>query len=145
MNNGSAVSAELLLALVAPQEETNKWLVASFYYDKDDPYAVRIAFHAGLNEPVEWVFARELLSSGIEGPQGLGDVKVRPSAGTEAGVPATALTVELFSPFGHAAFEAPLPEIADFLRRTYDVVPAGRESSHIDVDARLTEFLREVP
>jgi hypothetical protein len=30
------------------------------------PYAVRLAFRAGLEEPVEWIFARDLLSRGIQ-------------------------------------------------------------------------------
>src|SRR5580692_7402931 len=75
MNSSSTVSAELGLRLVVPQQ-TIVPLVASLYYSKEDPYAIRIAFHVGLDEPVEWIFARELLSRGIEGREGLGDVVV---------------------------------------------------------------------
>src|SRR5579863_5556970 len=75
MNSSSTVSAELGLRLVVPQQ-TIVPLVASLFYSKDDPYAIRIAFHVGLDEPVEWIFARDLLSMGIEGREGLGDVVV---------------------------------------------------------------------
>lgn len=134
MNNGSTTSAEIGLRLVSSGEEIVP-LTASLYYSEDDPYAVRFAFHVGLDEPVEWVFARELLASGIEDDQGIGDVRVWPSAG---GV----LNIELISPFGRAQFEAPAAGISDFLRRTYEVVPAGQENPRVDVDAALQELLR---
>ena len=49
------------------------------YYSGKDPYAVRMAFHVGTDEPVEWIFARDLLAAGIESRQGEGDVQVWPS------------------------------------------------------------------
>jgi hypothetical protein len=142
MNNSSTVSAELGLRLVVPQQ-TIVPLVASLYYSKDDPYAIRIAFHVGLDEPVEWIFARELLSSGTEGQQGLGDVKVWPSDGSQGGLPGTVLNIELSSPFGQAHFEAPVDEVSEFLRRTHQIVPAGQESGQVDVEAELTDLLRQ--
>lgn len=142
MNNSSTVSAELGLRLVVPQQ-TIVPLVASLSYSKEDPYAIRIAFHVGLDEPVEWIFARDLLAAGIEGEDGLGDVKVWPSAGSLGGLPGTVLNIELSSPFGQAHFEAPVKEVSDFLRRTYQIVPAGEESVHVDVEAELTDLLRQ--
>src|SRR6202012_2003875 len=81
MNRSSSttISAELGLRLVVPQQ-TIVPLVASLYYSGRDPYAVRMAFHVGTDEPVEWIFARELLAAGIEARQGQGDVEVWPSA-----------------------------------------------------------------
>jgi hypothetical protein len=142
MNNSSTVSAELGLRLVVPQQ-TIVPLVASLYYSEEDPYAIRIAFHVGLDEPVEWIFARELLSTGIEGEHGLGDVKVWPSAGSESGLPGSVLNIELSSPFGQAHFEAPIKEVSDFLRRTYRIVPVGQETDHVDVESELTDLLRQ--
>jgi len=67
MNRSSSttISAELGLRLVVPQQ-TIVPLVASLYYSGSDPYAVRMAFHVGTDEPVEWIFARDLLAAGIE-------------------------------------------------------------------------------
>ena len=67
MNRSSSttISAELGLKLVVPQQ-TIVPLVASMYYSGTDPYAVRMAFHVGTDEPVEWIFARDLLAAGIE-------------------------------------------------------------------------------
>jgi hypothetical protein len=55
----TAVSAELGLGLVGP-EHTIVPLTASLYYSCQDPCAVKIAFHVGTDEPVEWTLAREL-------------------------------------------------------------------------------------
>ena len=141
MNSSSTVSAELGLRLVVPQQ-TIVPLVASLFYSTEDPYAIRIAFHVGLDEPVEWIFARDLLSMGIENREGLGDVVVWPSAGSEGGEPGSVLNIELSSPFGQAHFEAPVKDISDFLRRTYALVPAGDESDFVDVESELTDLLR---
>jgi hypothetical protein len=140
--DSSTVSAELVVWLVL-SDQTTLPLVARLSYSREDPYALSIAFEAGLDEPVKWIFARDLLSMGIRGREGLGDVTVWPSAGSEDGVPGSALHIELSSPLGHAHFEAPAGEISDFLRRTYQIVPAGEESEHIDVEAGLNDLLRQ--
>jgi Streptomyces sporulation and cell division protein, SsgA len=80
---------------------------------------------------------------GIEGREGQGDVQVWPSAGTEGGEPGSVLNLELSSPFGQAHFEAPVKEVADFLRKTYQIVAAGKESDHVDVEAEVTNLLRQ--
>src|SRR2546423_15188099 len=80
MNRSSSItiSAELSLRLVVPQQ-TIVPLVASMYYSGSDPYAVRMAFHVGTDEPVEWIFARDLLAAGIESRRGEGDGQEWPS------------------------------------------------------------------
>jgi hypothetical protein len=126
------------------------------YYSGKDPYAVRMAFHVGTDEPVEWIFARDLLAAGIESRQGEGDVQVWPSALScaetgDLGVTGSAqthgaggkvLNIELSSPFGQAHFEAPAQAMSAFLQRTYQMVPAGKESGYIDIDAELNDLLR---
>jgi Streptomyces sporulation and cell division protein, SsgA len=153
MNRSSSttISAELGLRLVVPQQ-TIVPLVASLYYSGSDPYAVRMAFHVGTDEPVEWIFARDLLAAGIESRQGEGDVQVWPSAmscaeaGDLDGIGETSgkiLNIELSSPFGQAHFEAPAQAMSAFLKRTYQIVPPGRESSYIDIETELNDLLRK--
>jgi hypothetical protein len=124
------------------------------FYSGSDPYAVRMAFHVGTDEPVEWIFARDLLAAGIESRQGEGDVHVWPSPGSCADTSGLDLTgssqpgdkvlnIELSSPFGQAHFEAPAQAMAAFLRRTYQIVPAGQESRYIDIEAELNDLLRK--
>jgi hypothetical protein len=149
------ISAELGLKLVVPRQ-TIVPLVASMYYSGSDPYAVRMAFHVGTDEPVEWIFARDLLAAGIESQQGEGDVQVWPSTVSVAdtgdldligtaepqGIPGKVLNIELSSPFGQARFEAPAEAMSAFLQRTYQIVPAGQESRFIDIETGLNDLFR---
>jgi Streptomyces sporulation and cell division protein, SsgA len=156
-SGSTTISAELGLRLVVPQQ-TIVPLVASLYYSGRDPYAVRMAFHVGTDEPVEWIFARDLLAAGIEARQGEGDVQVWPSArscaetdgldvigtaDTAGDEPGAVLNIELSSPFGQAHFEAPARAMSAFLHRTYQIVPAGQESGYIDIEAELNDLLRQ--
>jgi hypothetical protein len=148
-SSSTTISAELGLRLIVPQQ-TIVPLVASLYYSGSDPYAVRMAFHVGTDEPVEWIFARDLLASGIRSRQGEGDVKVWPSAKSCAepdrpgiGSECTVLNIELSSPFGQAHFEAPAQAMAAFLQRTYQIVPAGQESGFVDIETELNDLLRQ--
>jgi hypothetical protein len=68
MSSSNTVSADVGLRLIAPQQ-TIVPLEASFFYSGEDPYAVRLAFRTGLDEPVEWTFARDLLSVSNAGRQ----------------------------------------------------------------------------
>src|ERR1700740_171211 len=157
MNRSSSttISAELGLRLVVPQQ-TIVPLVASMYYSGSGPYAVRMAFHVGTDEPVEWIFARDLLAAGTEARQGDGDVQVWPSSVCVAETSdldligaadpeetlGKVLNIELSSPFGQAHFEAPAEAMSAFLQRTYQIVPAGQESRHIDIETELNDLLR---
>lgn len=134
MNSSSTVSAQLGLRLVVP-DRTTVPLLAGLEYAADDPYAIRMAFYVGDDEPVEWIFARELLTVGIVRRVGDGDVEVWPADDDGA------LNLALSSPFGDALFEVPLSPLADFLHRTYQAVPAGEESEFIDIDAELENLL----
>ncbi|MCD0448850.1 SsgA family sporulation/cell division regulator [Actinocorallia sp. API 0066] len=136
MNSSTTVSAELGLRLVVPDRSTVP-LLATLEYAADDPYAIRMSFHVGNDDPVEWIFARELLTVGIERRAGDGDVQVWP-AGPEND---RTLHLALSSPFGNALFDVPLTPMADFLHKTYDIVAAGRESEFVDMDAELEHLL----
>jgi sporulation and cell division protein SsgA len=136
MMNSVTVSAELDLHLLVPEHGAVP-LVASIDFRADDPYAVRMAFHVGTDEPVEWIFARELLAAGLEGPAGEGDVQIWPEDTEGSDI----LNIALSSPFGEARFAAPLAATADFMKSTYQIIPAAAETDFIDVDAELDELL----
>jgi sporulation and cell division protein SsgA len=137
----TTVTADLELQLVSPQR-TIMPLVASLLYSSEDPYAIRALFYDGEGEPVEWTFARDLLSMGLQQREGPGDVTVWPSAGFDGGAPGSVANIELCSPFGQAHFEASSSRISDFLRRTYQIIPAGEESGHLDFEAGLRNLLQ---
>ncbi|WP_017605924.1 SsgA family sporulation/cell division regulator [Nocardiopsis alkaliphila] len=130
-------TAELGLRLVVP-ERTAVPLVARLDYSADDPYAIRVAFHTGEDSPVEWIFARELLTVGIVRPVGEGDVRVWPSK-DESGE--RSVSIALSSPFGQAEFDTQVPPLAEFLHRTYEIVPAGQEGRFVDLDQEIQQHL----
>ncbi len=140
----SAVTADMQLRLVVPGSSALP-VRAGMRYDVSDPYAVLVSFHTGPADgeggDVEWTFARQLLTDGVAGQVGEGDVQVWPS--TSAGSPVVCLA--LSSPSGKALFEIPLSHLVDFLGRTYAAVPTGQESMHVDVDAELALLLWAEP
>lgn len=137
MKSSTTVAAEFGLRLIVP-EHGGVPLTARLYYRADDPYAIRMEFYVGTTEPVEWIFARELLAGGMLSRAGEGDVLVWPGKGPSRDV----LNILLSSPFGKAHFEAPLTPLSGFLVRTFEIVPAGRESDFIDVEGELNDILR---
>jgi Streptomyces sporulation and cell division protein, SsgA len=151
-SNRTEVSAELGLGLVSP-ENTIVPLMAGLSYDSADPYAVRMAFEVGTDEPVEWTLARDLLAAALHGREGIGDVQAWPSAascdpaaggdlnGAAAG--SAILNIAMSSPFGRAQFEASARAVGEFLQRTFQLVPAGQESGYLDFDAELTDLLSQ--
>jgi len=142
----TAVTAELSLGLIGP-ERTIVPLMASLHYTSQDPYAIKIAFHVGTGEPVEWTLARDLLAAALHAREGIGDVQCWPSAasgdldGHEVG--AIVMNISMTSPFGHAQFEASAADIAAFLQRTYRIVAVGEESDFVDFDAELAALLSQ--
>jgi len=127
---------EARLVAAAPRMPS---IPATLRYDRRDPFAVRMTFPAPATlEGVEvcWTFARELLVSGMERPEGHGDVRVRPY-----GYDRTVL--EFHAPEGTAVVHVRSGEIRRFLRRTTELVPVGLEHLQVDLDHGLAELMRD--
>src|SRR5436305_9028670 len=58
------VTAVIELRLVVPGSPSLP-VTADVSFDHRDPYAVRVAFHTGASDVVEWTFARTLLTDGV--------------------------------------------------------------------------------
>lgn len=134
------VTTDVQFRLVVPGS-TGLPVTAGMRYEADDPYAVHVAFRTGGPEVVEWTFARSLLSDGVSGPAGEGDVQVWPESTDDGPVVCLALS----SPSGRALFEVPPGQLRSFLSRTYTAVPIGSESAQVDVDAELALLLWSEP
>ncbi|MFE6054622.1 SsgA family sporulation/cell division regulator [Kitasatospora sp. NPDC056446] len=134
-----AVQARLILS---PQRSVR--LRATLSYLAEDPLAVRMAFPAEFSldeaepgqgaEDIVWVFARRLLSAGIELPAGVGDVHVRPALGRRT-------MVELRAPEGTALLQFDTADLRRFLWRSRLLVPEGEEHLHLDADRALAQLL----
>ena len=119
---------------------------ATLTYDATDPYAVTVAFDTSgradsTGQVVQWTFARSLLEQGVTQPCGEGDVKAWPTLSSGAQV----VCLSLCSPSGEALFELPLPELVEFLTRTFVAVPSGTESELVDLDSELALLLWAQP
>ncbi|SCF84797.1 SsgA family sporulation/cell division regulator [Streptomyces sp. Ncost-T10-10d] len=111
-------------------------LPAELHYDMADPYAVRLSLGVAAARPVDWVFARSLLTGGLRRPTGTGDVLVTPRPRCHP----HSLRILLRSAAGAALIEIAESAVAEFLRRTVLLVPPGTESHHIDMDRALAEL-----
>jgi hypothetical protein len=113
-------------------------LPAEFHYYPSDPLAVTVLFDTASESPVRWVFARELLSEGLEHQTGIGDVSICPVE-DEFGLPS--IQIQLSSPDGDAFIVAPAEQVEDFLARTWRAVPPGTEQMHLNIDIALEALL----
>ncbi|MEX2290809.1 MAG: SsgA family sporulation/cell division regulator [Mycobacteriales bacterium] len=140
MTRSATVRTELELRLVVPGGPCLP-VLADLRYAADDPWAVRVAFQTGGEGDgiVEWMFARQLLTDGIAGTVGEGDVRVWP--GLAGGV--RVINLAMASPSGSALFEIDRNALVEFLQQTYLVVPTGLEGDRIDVDAELALLLAD--
>jgi hypothetical protein len=129
------VDAAVELRLVVPDADTVT-LPVDLQYSLSDPFAVTVAFR-GDEVTVEWVFARELLLTGLQHPSGDGDVHVWPSwrGGQDL------VLIALSSPDGRAVLEADAEDLRSFLDATIDLVRPGTETDHVDLDAAVSALL----
>ena len=132
------VSSELGLRLLTSEGALP--LRARLRYSAEDPYAVETLFDAGGEQPVRWVFARDLLAEGLSRAVGDLDITVRPALDEHG---AAAIHILLDSPDGRALLEGNADEVRAFITKTYEVVPAGRESEYVDVEGELLSLLGE--
>jgi hypothetical protein len=136
MTHIATVTAELELSLVVPDGPSLP-VAASVAYDARDPWAVRVTFRTGEDSTVEWLFARQLLTDGIAGPVGDGDVRVWPSFADGE----HAVCIAMASPHGAALFEIERDSLVELLQATYLAVPTGTEGTFVDLDAELALLL----
>ncbi|HEX2363208.1 MAG TPA: SsgA family sporulation/cell division regulator [Jiangellaceae bacterium] len=135
--DGTTVSYPLALSLLSA-DGSEVILAAELRYTMHDPLAVEALFNDGGDEPVRWVFARDLLSAGLDHRFGDGDVVVWPTIDAEG---TRAVHVRLRSPHGDALLEASADAVQAFLVATWALVPPGTEHEHLDVDNVLVALL----
>lgn len=124
------IAQRLVVGLRTPQG-TCAPLLVELSYAADDPYAVHLSFHPD-DSPVQWDFARDLLSLGLHEPMGDGDVHVW-SCIDDEGI--AVLSIELCSPYGDAMVEMLLADAVEFVDRMHALVRPGDETARVDMDA----------
>jgi hypothetical protein len=127
------ITTPLALTVMTGAAEAD--LQAELRYDPADPFAVSLAIGTECGEPVVWTFARELLSAGISGPVGEGDITIEPHADGERQLQITLATDCL------ATMVAPADRVLEFLVETFALVPTGAELDRVDLDAEIAALL----
>ncbi len=143
MTDTAVINTELELRLVVPGAP-HLPVLADLSYCADDPWAVQVAFRTGTQDRgvVEWLFARQLLTDGVAGPAGEGDVRVWPSEDDRPRVgSAPVVHLAMASPSGSALFEIDRDDVVEFLQQTYLLVPTGAEHTRVDLDAEMAVLL----
>ncbi len=128
--DGCAVALDLRVA-VCPGLTVS--VPARLRYRTADPYAVFLDNHTDLATPITWVFARDLLATGLHGWSGIGSVSVRPGVDDRLDSVFITLTGEGSS----VVLRAPADRVRAFLRSTESLVPIGLERGHLDLDGLL--------
>lgn len=129
-------SVEAQLVAAAPRMAT---IPARLRYDRTEPFAVTMTFPARSTlEGVEvtWSFARDLLTAGLTGEAGMGDVRLRPHGEDQ-------VVMEFHAPEGTAVVRVCAEELRRFAARTVALVPPGREYLHLDLDRDLALLIRD--
>ena len=132
----STLITERLTAYLIIGREAGLDFTITASYDQRDPYAVRLVFPVNTEEgyPLTWVFGRQLLDDGLEGPTGDGDVHVWP-CGPDL------VMLELRAAAGSALIALSARQLRTFLFLSYAEVPPGYESGFVEIDRLLHDLL----
>lgn len=96
-----------------------------FEYDgEDDPYRVGM-FITTTDDHTTWEFARDLLDEGVQGPAGLGDVRIWPQP--IGGRIFIRIGCKVRGVEDSATLELSLRPVEEFLTKTYARCPRGSE------------------
>jgi Streptomyces sporulation and cell division protein, SsgA len=112
---------------------THTPVTARWTYRADEPFALTIAFATERGRWVEWIFARDLLITGLNRASGEGDLSIEPTGNHT-------LLLHIHSPSGSATIELDRDDTEEFLAHTLELIPAGTESTHFDIDRLLADL-----
>ena len=132
----STIITERLTAYLIIGREAGLDFTITASYDQRDPYAVRLAFPVNTEggHPLTWIFGRQLLDEGLEGPTGQGDVHVWP-CGPDL------VFMELRAASGHAQIALSARQLRAFLFLSYAEVPPGYETAYVEIDRLLHDLM----
>ena len=132
--HGDTVSQDMFTVLHGqPAPVVTRWT-----YSAADPFAVTLGVRTRGDRFVEWLVARDLVIDSLRGPSGCGDVRMSPQHVQGYDI----VEIEIRSTDGRAVLEVDRDLLQEFVEATLAVVPVGRESSHMDLDAEIVKLTR---
>ncbi|MFD0068789.1 SsgA family sporulation/cell division regulator [Streptomyces sp. NPDC056690] len=108
-------------------------------YSTDDPLVCLISARHGHGSAC-WVISRDLLSAGLTGTAGMGDITVEPVA--EQNKPLGVL-LRVRNERGEARIHIDHQALLLYLERSHAMMPFGTEAQSREVDAELDQLLDE--
>ena len=111
-------------------------VVTRWTYTADDPFAVTLGVRTRGDRFVEWLLARDLVIDSLQGPAGFGDVRMSPQRVQGYDI----VEIEIRASDGRAVLEVDRDLLTEFVDATTALVPLGRESAHMDLDAEITKI-----
>ena len=109
---------------------------AELRYRCEDPFAVQMVLSIPGSQVVTWTVGRDLLTTGLAQPSGLGDVHLYPTRGC--------VVIELRTREPTARLVADRHALADFLTAAASLVPPGTETDQYNLDEELHRELHSI-
>jgi hypothetical protein len=109
-------------------------------YSTDDPLVVVLIVSRPGRGSACWVISRDLLSAGLTGTAGIGDVTVEPVA--EQSRP-LAVLLRVRNDWGEACIHIDHQALLFYLERSHAMMPFGSEAQSRQADAELDQLLDE--
>jgi len=128
----SSISHQLQMEIIGETSETTTF-TAEWSYTTSRPLEVTATFPAQ-PESVTWTFSRDMLADGLREPSGHGDIVVWPEHADDT---EPMVRIWLRTPGGDAELRAAIADMNRFLTATWQIIPAGAEYDHLDVDTVL--------
>lgn len=111
-------------------------VVTRWTYSADDPFAVTLAVRTRHDRWVEWLVARDLVVEGLDGPAGIGDIRMSPQHVQGYDV----VEIEIRSTDGRAVLEVDRDLLRHFVEASLEVVALGDEATRMDVDGAIAKI-----
>jgi len=113
-------------------------VVTRWSYETSDPFAITLAVRTSNDRWVEWLVARDLVVESLDGPTGIGDVRMSPQEVQGYDI----VEIEICSTDGRAVLEVDRDLLRHFVQATAELVAIGDESEHIDLDGEIDKITR---
>lgn len=111
-------------------------VVTRWTYSAVDPFAVTLAVRTRHDRWVEWLVARDLVVEGLDGPAGIGDIRMSPQHVQGYDV----VEIEIRSTDGRAVLEVDRDLLRHFVEASLEVVALGDEATLMDVDGAIAKI-----
>lgn len=136
------VRRELPIYLIAMNGRGADYQV-SLSWSPADPWALTLSIPSGRHSHESWLFARELLWTGLSTPTGTGAVRIEPGNTDTVALDTNEVEIRLYDAHSerHAHLIFSRHDLWEFLQATKAAFPTARDTARRGMDAELTRLL----